>query len=268
MRMRTDIRAAAVVLVVACAIFAASAAADGDPASDVLYGQHYYVPAGKLRPDRIADLKRAISAAYAKGYRVKVAVIAAPVDLGSIPTLFDRPDLYAKFLGREISTYYVGPLLVVMPDGFGLYNGARSMVAGRRALRKVKPAGAGPDDLVRTAASAVRTLAGAGALVWRDVLPPRLFLFTSYGQPGQTAQLRYSVLDDSGYARVTFTIVTLQGAEIGRVATGLTRIDLHGLPTIRWQVPVDAANELRFCGDAWDAAGHRSLHSCGRLDVS
>jgi hypothetical protein len=267
--MRTDLRWSTLIAMgLACAIFASGAAADGDPASDVLYQQHYYQPAGKLRADRTSELKRAISEAYAKGYRVKVAVIAAPADLGSIPSLFNKPDAYAKFLGQEIASFYVGPLLVVMPHGFGLYDGARSMTAGRQTLAKVKQTGGRANDLVTTAATAVRALSRTGALVWRDMLRPRLFLFTSYGQRGQTAQLRYSVFEDSGYARVSFTILTMQGTPIGKVATNLQRIHLHGFPTVAWQVPADAPTELRFCATATDPAGHQSDASCGLLNVS
>jgi hypothetical protein len=161
MRMRTDVRAAIIVLTIACAIFAAGAAADGDPASDTLYALNYYAPVGTVRSTSVTKLRQAIAAAYAKGYRVKVAVIARPVDLGSIPSLFNKPDPYARFLGTEISLYYVGALLVVMPHGLALYDGAGSVAVGRRALAKLKPSGVTADKLVATAARAVRALTRA-----------------------------------------------------------------------------------------------------------
>ena len=52
-----------------------------------------------------------------RGYRVKVAVIASGADLGAIPSLFGKPTEYSRFLGVELSMYYVGPLLIVMPAG-------------------------------------------------------------------------------------------------------------------------------------------------------
>jgi hypothetical protein len=268
MRMRIDLCAAVIVVAIACAICVARAAADGDPASDTLYAQNYYAPASTVRTAGARELRQAIAAAYAKGYRVKVAVIARPVDLGSIPSLFNKPNLYARFLGKEISLYYVGALLVVMPHGLALYDGAGSIAAGRRALAKLKPSGVTADMLVGTAARAVRALTQAGALVWRDVLPPSVFPFTSSGQRGQTAELRYSAFDDSGYVRVAFTIETTDGAPLGRVATGLARIPLHGLSTVAWPVPADAPADLRFCAVASDAAGHQSTQQCGSLHVT
>jgi hypothetical protein len=268
MRTRTDVRAAIIVLTIACAMFAAGAAADGDPASDTLYALNYYAPVGTVRSTAVTELRQAIAAAYAKGYRVKVAVIASPVDLGSIPSLFNKPDPYARFLGKEISLYYVGALLVVMPHGLALYDGAGSVAVGRRALAKLKPSGVTADKLVATAARAVRALTRAGALVWRDVLPPSVFPFTSSGQRGQTAELRYSAFDDSGYVRVAFTIETTDGAQLGHVTTSLTRIPLHGLSTVTWPVPADAPDDLRFCTVASDAAGHQSTQQCGVLHVN
>ena len=253
---------------IVCATFAAGASADGDPASDVLYGQNYYVPDRQRSTDRVSDLRKAISEAYAKRYRVKVVVIATRADLGSVPLFFNKPDAYARFLGIEIASYYVGPLLIVMPSGFGLYDGARSMEIGRHALKKVDFVGGSPDELVATAAGAVRALTRAHALEWHDVLPPLVFPFTSVGRRGQDAQLRYSPHDDSGYARVTFSIRTLEGVQIGLVRTKLEHINLHGLPTVAWRVPTDAPSELRFCVVATDAVGHRSRETCGLLHIS
>ena len=41
--------------------------------------------------------------AKAEGFPVKVALIAAPTDLGVIPDLFGKPQPYAQFLDQEIS---------------------------------------------------------------------------------------------------------------------------------------------------------------------
>ena len=112
-----------------------SARADGDPASDYLVTQNVYfsyrAPSQAIR----AGLERAADAVYAHGDRVKLALIFDAVDLGAIPSLFGRPADYAHFLGLEIEPWYVGPLLVVMPAGFGVYDGGRSTAAEESVLR-------------------------------------------------------------------------------------------------------------------------------------
>ena len=77
---------------------------------------------------------------YARGDRVKVALIHTAEDLGAIPSLFGQPGEYAHFLGVELGLWYVGPLLVVMPAGFGVYDGGRSTAAAEQVLRSVDPA--------------------------------------------------------------------------------------------------------------------------------
>src|SRR5437588_283728 len=77
----------------------APALADGDPASDYLPLQGYYTPyAGVSKPltDALAEVVKETRAA---GYPIKVAVIASPTDLGSVPNLFGQPQQYAEFLG-------------------------------------------------------------------------------------------------------------------------------------------------------------------------
>ena len=99
--------------------------------------------------------------AYARGYRVKVAVIATETDLGSIPSLFNRPNDYAKFLGQELQLYYIGPLLIVMPTGYGIYDGGRSTAPERKALAGARPSGSGPNELTTSVAGIVRRLVAA-----------------------------------------------------------------------------------------------------------
>lgn len=48
---------------------------------------------------------------------IKVALIAAPTDLGVIPELFGKPADYAKFLDKEISFQGPQPLLVSGAQG-------------------------------------------------------------------------------------------------------------------------------------------------------
>ena len=76
-----------------------------------------------------------------EGLPLKVAIIHSPADLGAIPSIFGKPQGYANFLDREISFNGPVPLLVVMPDGYGVA-GLHAGVAG--AVRRLRlPAGSG-----------------------------------------------------------------------------------------------------------------------------
>src|ERR1700759_3639466 len=114
--------AAAIVLALGWGWLAASARADGDPASDVLATQSLFLPQDAGIPaDRQAQLQRLLQEAARRGFPVRLAVIASPVDLGAITELWGQPAAYADFLGQELSLVYRGMLLVVMPNGYGIY---------------------------------------------------------------------------------------------------------------------------------------------------
>src|SRR5207247_7650494 len=140
-----------------------------------------------------AALRQQADAVYVRGFRIKVAVIAKPGDLGSIPSLFDKPADYARFLGTELSFVYVGPLLVVMPAGFGVYDGGRSTAAEDQVLRSVQVAAGSPDDLARSATAALQRLAAAGALRSPDVRPPLVTAYPASAIRGKPAALRFDV---------------------------------------------------------------------------
>jgi hypothetical protein len=101
---------------------AAQARADGDPASDVLVTQPLFLPqdAG-LSFGRQTQLNDLLQEAARSGYPIRVALIASTADLGSVTELWRHPASYAQFLGEELSLSYHGALLVVMPNGYGLY---------------------------------------------------------------------------------------------------------------------------------------------------
>ena len=84
-------------------------------------------------------------------------MISAAYDLGSVGALWQKPQLYSKFLGSELAFLYKGRLLIVMPNGFGLNHGT---AAERKLLERV-PIGKGGDGLTGSAADAVRALAAA-----------------------------------------------------------------------------------------------------------
>lgn len=133
-RARRALALAAAALAVAAGP-AAPARADGDPASDTLLEQNVYFPYRPPTPAAEAALRRAVDGVYADGNRVKVALIGDVTDLGSITSLYGKPADYAHFLGVELGLWYVGPLLVVMPAGFGVYDGGRSTAAEEDVLR-------------------------------------------------------------------------------------------------------------------------------------
>ena len=106
-------------------------------------------------------------------------------DLGSIPSLFGHPTEYARFLGLELSLWYVGPLLVVMPAGFGIYDGGRSTAAETQVLQSIPLSAGSPDELARSANAALEALTAAGALDSPDVRAPLVTAHPASGTRGK-----------------------------------------------------------------------------------
>ena len=257
---------AAFVLAV-CAAGAGTARADGDPASDMLVLHNVFLPYETPSQTAAAELSKQVQAVYAAGYRIKVAVIATNIDLGAIPSLFGKPSNYAKFLGQELSSYYIGPLLIVMPAGYGIYDGGRTTRAEEAILAGLaRPASAKPTDLVSAATTAVGRLLGAGALKSADILKP--FVETLAGAVKlHTLSVRYYLFDDSGKAAVTVTVLrasqTLYTSQIPAHVTGNDKAELR-----KATLPSGLALAgTRVCVVGVDAAGNRSPPSCKRLVV-
>lgn len=113
--------AALAVISLGLAGLAPRARADGDPASDVLAQQSLFLPADAgLNAAGQAQLSALVQAAARSHYPVKVAVIASSTDLGSVTELWNQPQVYARFLGEELSLLAGGRLVVVMPAGVGV----------------------------------------------------------------------------------------------------------------------------------------------------
>ena len=94
---------AASLALVASAVAAQCAFADGDPASDVLVSQDGFLP--QTVPASLAnDLAGLARQARTLGSPLKIALISAPTDLGSITSLYGRPIAYARFLSIELQT--------------------------------------------------------------------------------------------------------------------------------------------------------------------
>lgn len=155
-------RAAAVITLLAALLAPATGArANGDPASDtLLYADAHY----PYKPNLVSKpLQKALDGmlrqAKGRGYPLKVAIIAAPADLGAVPQLFNDPQKYADLLTREISYNAKPRVLVVLPAGLG---GNNLGDAAGPALRDVLPPdGADGDALTRTAMQAVAALTKA-----------------------------------------------------------------------------------------------------------
>ncbi|MDQ6748950.1 MAG: SCO family protein [Candidatus Dormibacteraeota bacterium] len=148
-------------MALACASLAAVARADGDPASDYLQTNQVFLaaqtPAASASERHLLSV---VAAANRAGFAIRVAVVGSRYDLGSITALWQKPRLYARFLGMEVSSIYRQRLLVVMPNGYGFSWPGHPIVADYRELAHVPSGGT---DLPATAQAAVRRLAaGSG----------------------------------------------------------------------------------------------------------
>lgn len=152
-------------VVAAVSLVAPTAArADGDPASDVLLSQPAFIPADADIPAKQSDsLTGLLGAAQKAGFPIRVAVIPDPYDLGYVTQLWQRPSAYAEFLGIELSLVYKGPLLVVMPNGFGYHWAGHPTTSANAALSRIAISAGGP-ALAGAAREAVRRIAGASGV--------------------------------------------------------------------------------------------------------
>lgn len=174
---------AAVVAVLVSIFLVRDALADGDPASDYLITQQTFLPLSEnVSLSLEGEFTRLVDDAKAKGFPLKVAVIAKPTDLGAVPSLFGTPQRYASFLGQEDFYFWKQELLVVMPHGYGLYKAHGLPAADRKVIARLRPPKtADADGLVLAAERAVRALAARRGLTlssgsspghsaWRDRL--------------------------------------------------------------------------------------------------
>jgi hypothetical protein len=159
MRIATPLAA----LLLACVV-AASARADGDPASDYLLGSQVFLPFdAKIPKAKQQELIGVLAAANKGGYKIRAAVIASSYDMGAITSLWRKPKTYARFLGLELRFVYKQRLLIVMPNGFGYFYSGHPTTDEYAALEKI-PIGQGAVGLVDAAEKAVMTLAGSSGV--------------------------------------------------------------------------------------------------------
>lgn len=147
---------------IVCLLAVPAAHADGDPASDYLLSQSAFVPPDANTPNGDAKQLRAVLAdAKARGYEIRVALIATTYDMGSVGALFRKPQLYARFLGQELYFVYKGRLLVVMPNGYAVSRGGKLLPPAQGIVGGLPAPGTDGRALATGATTAVRKLAAA-----------------------------------------------------------------------------------------------------------
>jgi hypothetical protein len=252
------------------AVTTPGARADGDPASDVLYFQDVFLPYVKPAADVAKQLNAAVASSNRAGFRIKVAVIASEQDLGSVPSLFNRQDLYARFLGTELKTFYTYRLLIVMPAGFGIYDNGKPTDAEKAALATITIGSPSPDDLTRAATAAVQKLRqtiGAGSR--KDSTAPTVSALPSSGVKGAKATLRYTVYDASGKSREIVRVYGPAYLLFATISTRFAKAKPKRTASVTWKVPADlATTQLQFCVLAQDPTGNQSKPSCAKLKIT
>jgi hypothetical protein len=132
--------AAGAIVVVIALFVVRDALADGDPASDYLITQQLFASFKTTFSDsNVTRLRTLLDDSKRQGFPLKVAVIAGRYDLGSVPSLFGKPQRYASFLGQEDYYFFKDELLVVMPQGYGLYKHSGVPAGDRAAIAKLPP---------------------------------------------------------------------------------------------------------------------------------
>jgi hypothetical protein len=249
-------------------LFAVSASADGDPASDYLIQQDVFLPYPAPPTSAAKQLNAAVAGVAAKGDRVKVAVIATAQDLGSVPGLFGQPQAYAKFLGTEIAFVYKGPLLIVMPAGLGFYDNGADDAAADSTLAGQHVSGPSAADLTTSAATVVAALERAGALHYKDTFKPTASVTPETGTAGKTLQLRYQAWDDSGSVKVALQVDTTANRQLAAFSVPFRTVREGAWYGVPWKIPKNGAYKaLVLCVRATDHAGNRSTQTCAKLTI-
>jgi hypothetical protein len=148
--------------VIACLCIATVARANGDPASDYLLAQSVFLPfTAKIDNNEVQRLNSLLREAQKSDFRIRVALILNPSDLGTAFSLYGKPQKYAAFLGLELSYVYRDRLLVVMPNGYGYALNADPVPKASAVLKKLPPPGRDATKEIKAAVVAVQKLAAA-----------------------------------------------------------------------------------------------------------
>jgi hypothetical protein len=155
-------RAAASVAIAAVALLLpALARADGDPASDYLIGQQTFYAVDEIPANKAQDLNTIVKNANTAGFQIRVALIGTLPDLGSVTSLWQKPQQYAQFLGQELFYAYRGRLLIVMPNGLGYSIHGKPAPNEKRAIAGIAAPGTDGARIAEAATNAVHLLAQA-----------------------------------------------------------------------------------------------------------
>ena len=152
---------------VAAGLAADGARANGDPASDVLPFSNVFLSINDPRTSAAGrDLLAQTQAAAKLKRPVKVAVISQPSDLGLIQSLWQKPQTYAEFLGKELLQFgsFKGTLIVSMPNGFGV-NGPDAAKGKPALARLAKPNTNDLEQLGQDTTVAVKRVAAANGYI-------------------------------------------------------------------------------------------------------
>jgi hypothetical protein len=258
------------VLLVGLTFFPAVARADGDPASDVLYFDDVFISYEQTSKPMIAKLEHETAVARAQARPIKVAVIWAKTDMGAVPLLYNKPDTYAKFLAAELGGILTGPLLIVMPSGFGLSVKHAKLKAATQALASVPFHAGTVDELTQTATAAVRKLRLSLAPRSGDARAPRVHALATSAKLGTKKKLRFRVSDNRGKVRALVRVYGTQYAYYALFASlsmPLRTVGERGsIQSVIWRVPPTlGGGKFRFCVLATDRAGNASKTSCAAL---
>lgn len=154
------------IAVLAVAAAAPAAHANGDPASDVLPFKNVFLSSQAPTSSSSGRELLALTAEAArKRLPIRVAVVYQQADLGLIQSLWNKPQTYANFLGRELIAFgrYHGTLLVAMPDGYGAF-GPGAAKAKPRLAALPKPGAGSLEELGSKAAAAAQDVAAANGV--------------------------------------------------------------------------------------------------------
>jgi hypothetical protein len=136
------------------------ARANGDPASDYLLTQSIFLPfTTRIDHSEVTRLSALLREADQKHFRIRVAMILSPSDLGTAFSLYGKPEKYARFLGLELAFVYRDRLLVVMPNGYGDAVNGNPDPKASAVLKKLPPPGRSATKEVQAAIVAVQRLA-------------------------------------------------------------------------------------------------------------
>jgi len=143
--------------------YAGGARANGDPASDVLpFSTVYFSIKDPKTSASGRDLLKVTHAAAKDKRPIRVALISQPSDLGLIQSLWQKPQPYAEFLGKELFQFahYTGTTLIAMPNGYGIY-GPQAAKAKPALAKLPKPGTSDLEQLGKDAAKATTRVAAA-----------------------------------------------------------------------------------------------------------